>query len=125
MSDGYLNHDADPSRPLLPDVSVFTAIRDRSGDIVDFVWSYANVGASALTGYAPTELIGHTFLDVLPDHGPTGMFEICRNLVETETLTRSRPYGPRTHGTTVRGGGVRSMYERPRSTTASWSPRER
>lgn len=70
-------------RPLLPDVSVFTAVRDRSGNIVDFVWSYANAGASAMTGYSSSELVGHTFLEVLPDHGPTGMFEVCRKLVET------------------------------------------
>jgi PAS domain S-box-containing protein len=73
----------DPKRPLLPDVSVFTAIRDRSGNIIDFLWSYANAGASAMTGYTQSDLIGHTFLEVLPDHGPAGMFEVCRNLVET------------------------------------------
>jgi PAS domain S-box-containing protein len=68
---------------VLPDVSVFTSIRDRGGEIIDFAWSYANVGASSMTGYSASELIGHTFRQVLPDHGPTGMFEVCRELVET------------------------------------------
>src|SRR5687767_7498058 len=69
--------------PALPDVSVFTAIRDGTGEIIDFAWSYANAGASSTTGYSASELVGHTFRQVLPDHGPNRMFEVCRELVES------------------------------------------
>ncbi len=68
---------------MLPDVSAFTAIRDSTGEIIDFVWSYANAGASSTTGFTSSELVGHTFRQVLPDHGPDGMFELCRQLVES------------------------------------------
>src|SRR5688500_12386607 len=69
--------------PVLPDVSVFTAIRDGGGEIIDFAWSYANAGASSTTGFTSSELVGHTFRQVLPEHVPDGMFELCRQLVES------------------------------------------
>jgi diguanylate cyclase (GGDEF)-like protein/PAS domain S-box-containing protein len=68
----------------LPDaLSIFTAVRQDSGEIVDFRWDYANVAASAMTGYPPGELPGRRLLEVLPDHRPSGMFDVYKRVVET------------------------------------------
>ncbi len=64
-------------------LSVFTSIRDEAGTIVDFRWEYANTMASIITGHAPDDLVGRRLLDVLPDHGPSGMLDIYRAVVET------------------------------------------
>jgi PAS domain S-box-containing protein len=39
-------------------LSVFAAVRDDSGDIVDFRWEFANLAASIITEYSPSELAG-------------------------------------------------------------------
>jgi PAS domain-containing protein len=62
---------------------VFSAIRDDSGEIVDFRWEFANSAASLITGRSPDDLVGRTLMDVLPDHGPSGMLETYRQIVET------------------------------------------
>ncbi len=68
----------------LPDaVSVFAAVRDPSGEIVDFRWTFANAAASGITGFSPEELVDHTLLEVLPDHRDSGMFDAYRELVAT------------------------------------------
>jgi PAS domain S-box-containing protein len=64
-------------------LSVFTAVRHGDGSIVDFRWSYANPAASAITGYSSEELQGRLLLDVLPDHGPSGMLDVYKRVVET------------------------------------------
>jgi diguanylate cyclase (GGDEF)-like protein/PAS domain S-box-containing protein len=64
-------------------VSVFSSIRDESGEIVDFRWSFVNTAASVVTGYASQTLVGRTLLEVLPDHGPSGMLDVYRRVVET------------------------------------------
>jgi diguanylate cyclase (GGDEF)-like protein/PAS domain S-box-containing protein len=64
-------------------LSVFTAIRDETGAITDFRWEFANVAASSITGYAPADLEGRTLMEVLPDHGPSGMLDVYRAVVET------------------------------------------
>ena len=64
-------------------LSVFSAIRDGSGEIVDFRWEFANSAASLITGLAPDDLVGQTLMEVLPDHGPSGMLETYRQIVET------------------------------------------
>jgi len=64
-------------------LSVFESIRDDQGSIVDFRWEFANAAASLMTGYPSQDLIGKTLMSVLPDHGPSGMFAVYRQVVET------------------------------------------
>jgi PAS domain S-box-containing protein len=64
-------------------LSVFVAVRDDGGDIADFRWTYANAAASAITGYSASDLKGRLLLDVLPDHGPSGMLDVYKGVVET------------------------------------------
>jgi PAS domain S-box-containing protein len=64
-------------------LSVFVAVRDDSGAIADFRWTYANTAASAITGYSASDLTGRLLLDVLPDHGPSGMLDVYKGVVET------------------------------------------
>lgn len=69
---------------MLPDsVSVFVAVRDDTGTILDFRWAYANAASAAVTGFDRAELEGHTLLEVLPHHGPSGLFDEYREVVET------------------------------------------
>jgi len=64
-------------------LSVFSAVRDGRGGIVDFRWDYANDVSSAITGYSSAALEGRSLLEVLPDHGPSGMLEVYIDVVET------------------------------------------
>lgn len=64
-------------------LSLFTALRDDSGAIVDFRWDYANRNASITTGYSSEELVGRTLLGVFPQQGPAGMIAAYAAVVET------------------------------------------
>jgi signal transduction histidine kinase len=67
----------------LPDaVSVFEAVRDTGGAIVDFRWAYANPAAADITGHSVEALQRSTLLEVLPEHGPGGMFESYVHVVQ-------------------------------------------
>jgi diguanylate cyclase (GGDEF)-like protein len=68
----------------LPDaVSVFAAIRDESGNIVDFRWEFANRAQAVIIGAAAERFVGRTLLEVLPEHGPSGLLASYRNVVES------------------------------------------
>lgn len=68
----------------LPDsVSVFEAIRDDAGTIVDFRWVYANPASAALTGHSVETLQRSTLLKLLPEHANSGVFATYVGVVET------------------------------------------
>jgi signal transduction histidine kinase len=68
----------------LPDsVSVFEAIRDDTGTIVDFRWVYANPASAAITGHSVEVLQGARLLEILPEHATSGGFETYVKVVET------------------------------------------
>ena len=99
-------------------LSVFSAVRDGDGLIVDLRWEFANAAQSELTG---GQLVGRTLLEVLPNHGPSGTLATYRNVVET-----GEPYvEPSLWFGQERGDGRRlaapSMCERRRSVTVWWS----
>ena len=62
---------------------IFTAVRDDAGHIVDFVWEFANSAVRTATGFAPEALIGRALLAVLPGHGPSGLLDAYRTVVES------------------------------------------
>lgn len=64
-------------------LSVFSSVRDESGAVVDFRWEFANRQACETTGYTCEELLGHRLLEVLPEHGPSGLFDAYRRVVLT------------------------------------------
>ena len=64
-------------------LSLFTALRDESGAVVDFRWDYANRNASITTGYSSEELVGRTLLEVFPQQGPAGMIATYAAVVDT------------------------------------------
>ena len=64
-------------------VSVFTAVRDDTDTIVDFRWVYANGAAASAIGRPADELVGRTLSSVLPEHKPSGMFDIYERVTET------------------------------------------
>ena len=59
------------------------AIRDASGQIVDFVYLDANPAACAYNRVSYEDLIGARLLDLLPGHEDTETFESYRRVVET------------------------------------------
>jgi signal transduction histidine kinase len=68
----------------LPDsVSVFEAIRDDAGTIVDFRWVYANPASAVMTGHSVEALQRTTLLTILPEHASSGTFDIYVAVVET------------------------------------------
>ena len=86
----------------LPDsVSVFEAIRDAAGAIVDFRWVYANPATAVMTGHPVETLQRSTLLEILPEHGRGGMFDTYARVVETgepfleETLWYEDEWGDR------------------------------
>ena len=62
---------------------LLTAIRDGDGVIVDFEYSDANVAACLVNGLSREELIGRRILDLLPEHGPSGLLETYARVIET------------------------------------------
>ena len=64
-------------------LSVFTAIRDDTGYIIDFRWAFANTAAADFIGLASTELTGRSLLETYPHHETSGLMDIYRGVVET------------------------------------------
>jgi PAS domain S-box-containing protein len=68
----------------LPDaVMVLRAVRDPTGTIVDFEWSYANHHAADLLGCDPHALPGRSLLALVPRCRDDGAFERYAHVVET------------------------------------------
>ncbi len=64
-------------------LSVFSAVRDGTGAIVDFRWEFANAASSAITGFSSEALAGRLLLETLPGQGPSGMIETYAKVVDT------------------------------------------
>ena len=60
-------------------LSVFTAVRDDTGYIVDFRWEFANAAAGDFIGLPSSELTGRSLLDLFP----AGLMDTYRGVVET------------------------------------------
>jgi len=75
----------------LPDgIVIDRAVRDATGQIVDFEVEFANEAACRLTGMSQDELIGHRILDLFPGRLENGQFEAYVRVVETgEPLIRA------------------------------------
>ncbi|RPI91778.1 MAG: PAS domain S-box protein, partial [Chloroflexi bacterium] len=64
--------------------TVLEAVRDSTGQIVDFRWTYANPEAGRILAHAPENLIGRRLLDVLPGNkNNSELFERYVQVVET------------------------------------------
>jgi PAS domain S-box-containing protein len=78
--------------------SIFAAVRDESGRIVDFMWTYVNADCCRRLQRPPEALVGHRVLDVLPRAWePVGLFDALCRTVETGTQQEIEvapgPYG--------------------------------
>lgn len=70
----------------LPDaISAFAAVRDEQGGIVDFRWLYVNPAGVELTGFAESDLVGRTLLEMFPEAARSGMVEHYAAVVATGT----------------------------------------
>ena len=68
---------------LLDPYTVFEAVRDGSGTIVDFLYAEANAAACAYNGLSRRDLIGSRLLQRLPGIRESGLFASYCRVVET------------------------------------------
>ena len=68
---------------LLDPHVVLTAVRDHSGEIVDFEYTDANAAACEYNGVPYEQLIGMRLLDLLPGHQHSGLLEMYRTVIES------------------------------------------
>ncbi|TXH39790.1 MAG: PAS domain S-box protein [Actinobacteria bacterium] len=68
---------------LLDPHVVLTAVRDDSGEIVDFEFTDANAAACEYNGLPYEELVGMRLLDLLPGHQRMGLLEQYKRVIET------------------------------------------
>ena len=74
-------------------VMAFRAVRDASGDIVDFRWTLVNPRAETIVGHAVSDLLGQRLLDVFPGNREAGLFDAYVAVVETgQTYEQVVPY---------------------------------
>jgi len=67
---------------MLDPFGIYTALRDESGQIVDFRVEYVNAAACAANMMNKEEQIGHRLLEILPAHKESGLFDEYCQLVE-------------------------------------------
>jgi PAS domain S-box-containing protein len=60
-----------------------TAVRDESGDIVDFEYEFCNRTALGLLGLQREEVLGRRLLDLFPSHRTNGLFDAFTTVTET------------------------------------------
>ncbi len=68
---------------LLDPFVIMRAIRAPDGQVADFVYDYANEAACAANRLAREDLVGHRLLEILPEHGPSGLLEAYARVVDT------------------------------------------
>ena len=68
---------------LLDPHVLLEAVRDETGQIVDFVYLDANPAACAYNGVDHQDLVGARLLDLLPGHAGSDVMESYRRVVET------------------------------------------
>jgi diguanylate cyclase (GGDEF)-like protein/PAS domain S-box-containing protein len=64
-------------------VIIWSACRDDTGDIVDFVYQYVNPAAEVNLGVSSSELLGKRMLEAVPVHRELGLFALYRNVALT------------------------------------------
>lgn len=68
---------------LLDGFAILSAIRDRKGKIIDFCYEYVNEAGCRLNQRTREQQVGHSLLELLPNHGPTGILQRYAQVVET------------------------------------------
>ena len=84
---------------LLDALAILHAVRDESGQIVDFVYEYVNEAACQLNRMPREAVLGKRLLEVLPAHQESGLFAEYCHVVQTgeplakESLTYEDVFG--------------------------------
>lgn len=77
----------------LDGIMAFSAVRDETGAIVDFVWLLSNPAACAMVRRTAADLIGKRMLAEFPGNKANGLFDIYVQVVETgESVQRQFHY---------------------------------
>ncbi|HEX5451642.1 MAG TPA: PAS domain-containing protein [Candidatus Limnocylindrales bacterium] len=64
-------------------VSVATAVRDRSGLLLDFRLLHVNIAAARWAGLPVASMVGRLLTDVIPVMRPSGLFDVLARVVST------------------------------------------
>ena len=91
---------------LLDPCVLLAAVRDGSGQIVDFMYTYANDAACQYNGLSLEELVGQQMLDLLPGCAESGLLEMYVRVVETGGALILDGF---TYAHELRGGGPRQL----------------
>ena len=75
---------------MLDAFGMYSAVRDETGNIVDFRVEYVNAAACELNRMTRDQQEGHLLCEILPAHKETGLFDEYRNLVETGGTLRKK-----------------------------------
>lgn len=78
----------------LDGVMAFSAVRDASGDIVDFLIALVNPSAQAIVNYTADHLLGRRMLEVFPGNLKDGLYEAYKKVTNTgEPFVTEHYYG--------------------------------
>lgn len=84
---------------LLDAFAIFSACRDDTGNIVDFKFEYINEVGCKLNQKTYGEQVGYNFLETLPEHQSSGLFEEYVQVVESgEPLLKESLIYEEVHG---------------------------
>ncbi len=67
----------------LDGIMAFKAIREKTGQIIDFEWLLSNPAACEIVGFSESELLGKRLLEKLPGNKEAGLFDRYIQVVET------------------------------------------
>jgi diguanylate cyclase (GGDEF)-like protein/PAS domain S-box-containing protein len=67
----------------LDSIYILTSIRDKSGTIEDFQFTYVNPNAARLISRTPEEIVGQRQCELVPFNRTSGLFEKYKRVVET------------------------------------------
>jgi diguanylate cyclase (GGDEF)-like protein/PAS domain S-box-containing protein len=62
---------------------ILDSVRDASGEIVDFRFSFVNSIGARLISRTPDEVVGRLISELIPENRPAGLFDQYRQVVET------------------------------------------
>lgn len=73
-------------------IMTFTAVRDKSNEIIDFEWVFINDIAEKIVGLSNEDLIGQRLLTIMPTNEETGLFDRYKKVVNTGEIETFEHY---------------------------------
>jgi PAS domain S-box-containing protein len=81
----------------LSGIMAFAAVRDESGEIIDFQWTVSNPAAERMVGFTSSQLLGARLLELMPGNRDAGLFEVYKRVALTREPFESEFFYDREH----------------------------